>query len=48
MNKEELTDWALKNGWQQIGADLCLMKPSNPKDAIVKLVLKGTDRKSVV
>ena len=42
MNKEELTDWALKNGWQLIGADLCLMKPSNPKDAIVKLVLKGT------
>jgi len=42
MTKEELTDWALKNGWQMIGADLCLTKPANPKDAIVRLVLKST------
>ena len=42
MTKEELTEWAVKNGWQQMGADLCLTKPNNPKDAIVRLVLKST------
>ena len=42
MTKEELTDWALKNGWQQMGDDLCLTKPSSPKDAIVRLTPKAT------
>jgi hypothetical protein len=42
MTKEELTEWAVKNGWQQMGADLCLTKPNSPKDAIVRLVLKST------
>jgi len=42
MNKEELTTWALKNGWQQMGDALCLTKPSNPKDAIVRLIPKST------
>ena len=42
MNKEDLIAWATRNGWQLIGNDLCLMKPPNYKDAIVRLVLKGT------
>ena len=42
MTKEELTAWALKNGWQQTGEELCLTKPANPKEAIVRLVPKAT------
>ena len=42
MNKDDLVAWATKNGWQLIGNELCLMKPPNYKDAVVKLVLKGT------
>jgi hypothetical protein len=42
MTKDELTAWALKNGWQTMGADLVLTKPSRPSEAIVRLVLKGT------
>jgi hypothetical protein len=40
MTKEELTEWALKNGWQQMGEELCLTKPANPKEAIVRLIRK--------
>ena len=42
MTKDELTAWALKNGWQEIGGHLSLTKPSKPSEAIVRLVLKGT------
>ena len=42
MTKEELTDWALKNGWQMIGDFPSLTRPSRPSEAIVRLVLKGT------
>lgn len=42
MTKEELTAWALKNGWREIGGFLSLTRPSRPADAIVRLVLKGT------
>lgn len=42
MDKEELTAWALKNGWQMIGGHPSLTKPSAPKEAIVRLVLKAT------
>ena len=42
MTKEELTEWAVKNGWQQIGEELCLTKPNNPKEAIVRLIPKAT------
>ena len=42
LTKDELTQWALKNGWQQAGADLVLTKPRPPHDSIVRLVLKGT------
>lgn len=42
MDKEELTNWALKNGWQMIGGHLSLTKPSSPKEPIVRMVLKAT------
>jgi hypothetical protein len=42
MTKEELAEWALKNGWQRMGENLCLVKPTNPNEAIVRLVLKAT------
>ena len=42
MDKEELTEWALANGWQMIAGCPSLTKPSSPKEAIVRLVLKGT------
>ena len=42
MTKEELTEWAVKNGWQQMGEELCLTKPNNPKEAIVRLIPKAT------
>ena len=42
MTKDELTAWALKNGWQEIGGHLSLTKPSKPSEAIVRLILKGT------
>ena len=42
MDKDELTAWALKNGWQMLGGHLSLAKPARPKEAIVRLVLKGT------
>ncbi|MGD0143034.1 MAG: hypothetical protein ABSC92_07735 [Rhizomicrobium sp.] len=42
MTKDELTSWALANGWQTIAGDLSLTKPSRPSEAIVRLVLKGT------
>ena len=42
MTQQELTDWALSNGWQMIGGHPSLTKPSAPKEAIVRLVLKAT------
>jgi hypothetical protein len=42
MNKEELTSWALANGWQMIAGCPSLTKPTAPKEAIVRLVLKAT------
>lgn len=42
MTKEELTTWALANGWQMVGEHPCLMKPSRASDAIVRMVLKAT------
>jgi hypothetical protein len=42
MDKEELTRWALANGWQLIAGAPCLTKPSSPKEAIVRLVFKAT------
>jgi hypothetical protein len=42
MTKEELTQWALSNGWQMVGEHLSLMRPTKAHEAIVRLVLKAT------
>jgi hypothetical protein len=42
MDRNELTNWALANGWQMIAGCPSLTKPSSPRDPIVRLVLKGT------
>jgi hypothetical protein len=42
MTKEELTAWALGNGWRMIAGHPSLTKPGAPKDPIVRLVLKAT------
>ena len=42
MTKEELTHWALANGWQMIAGHPSLTKPSSRKEAIVRMVLKAT------
>jgi hypothetical protein len=42
MTKDEVTTWALANGWQMIDGFPSLTKPSAPHPAIVRLVLKAT------
>jgi hypothetical protein len=42
MTADEIRAWAAKNGWQMIGGHPSLTKPSSPKEAIVRLVLKAT------
>jgi hypothetical protein len=42
MTQDELTDWALRNGWQIIAGCPSLTKPSSPKEAIVRMVFKAT------
>jgi hypothetical protein len=42
MTKDEVTAWALANGWQVIDGFPSLTKPSAPHPAIVRLVLKAT------
>ena len=42
MGKDELTKWALANGWQMIAGYPSLTKPSSPNEAIVRLVFKTT------
>jgi hypothetical protein len=42
MEKNELTKWALANGWQMIDGHPSRTKPSPPHPAIVRLVLKAT------
>ena len=42
MTKDELTTWALANGWQTIGGHPSLTRPATPNVAIVRLVLKAT------
>jgi hypothetical protein len=42
MTKEDLTAWALANGWQMIAGCPSLTKPSSPKEAIVRLKLMAT------
>ena len=42
MTKDEITTWALANGWQMIDGAPSLTKPGAPHPAIVRLVLKAT------
>jgi hypothetical protein len=42
MTQDELTAWALANGWQMIGGHPSLTKPRAPKEAIVRMILKAT------
>jgi len=42
MTKDEITVWALANGWQMLDGVPSLTKPSAPHPAIVRLVLKAT------
>ena len=42
MTKDELTAWAMANGWVMIAGNPSLTKPSSPKEAIVRMVFKET------
>ena len=42
MDREELRGWALSNGWQEMAGHLSLARPTAPKEAIVRLVMKAT------
>ena len=42
MDKDALTAWALANGWTMIAGNPSLTKPSSPKEAIVRMLLKAT------
>jgi hypothetical protein len=42
LDKDELTGWALANGWQMIAGCPSLTKPSKPKEAIVRFAFKAT------
>ena len=42
MTKDEISVWALANGWQMIDGMPSLTKPTPPHPAIVRLVLKAT------
>jgi hypothetical protein len=40
LDTDELTSWALANGWQMIGGNPRLTKPSSPNEAIVRVMFK--------
>jgi hypothetical protein len=42
VDKNELTSWALANGWQMIAGCPSLTKPTAPKEAIVRMAFKAT------
>ncbi len=42
MTKDELTAWAMASGWTMAGGHPSLMKPRNPKEAVIRMVLKAT------
>jgi hypothetical protein len=42
MTKDEITIWALANGWQMLEGFPSLTKPTAPHPPIVRLVLKAT------
>ncbi len=42
MDKDQLTEWALRNGWQVIAGCPSLTRPNRPREAIVRMVFKTT------
>jgi hypothetical protein len=42
MDKDEITAWALKNGWQMLAGHPSLTNEARPKDPIVRIVFKNT------
>lgn len=42
LTKDEITAWALANGWRLMAGHPSLAKPGATKDPIVRLVLKAT------
>ena len=42
MTKDELSAWALRNGWQELGGSISLVRPTKPSEAIVRLAFKTT------
>jgi hypothetical protein len=42
MTKDELSTWALANGWQEMGEHISLVRPTKPAEAIVRIVFKTT------
>ena len=42
LTKDEITAWALANGWRMMDGFPSLTKPAAPHPAIVRLVLKAT------
>lgn len=42
MTKDELSAWALSNGWQEMGGFISLVRPTKPSEAIVRMVFKAT------
>jgi hypothetical protein len=42
MTKDELTAWAMANGWTMAGGHPSLMKPGKPKEPVIRMVLKAT------
>ncbi len=42
MTREDLTAWAVANGWRVIAGHPSLTRPGAPNDPIVRLVLKAT------
>jgi len=42
VTKDELTAWAMASGWTMAGGHPSLMKPRNPKEAVIRMVLKAT------
>ena len=42
MTKDELSAWALSNGWQEMGGFISLVRPTKPSEAIVRMLFKAT------
>jgi hypothetical protein len=42
MTKDELSAWALSNGWQDLNGHISLVRPTKPSEAIVRLAFKTT------